>query len=206
MAFEKNVFINCPFDKEYVRFLRPLLFTVIYCGLNPKISQTKDSGKVRIKHIYSLIQNSKYSVHDLSRMKAKRGGDLARFNMPFELGLDMGARFSARRNTKLARKKFLIIDAQDFRYQKALSDISGNDIEAYKNQPRLLVVKVRNWILSHEKRKIKTGSIIWEKYNEFYFDFTESLKNEGYKPLDFQEMKYSELIYFIKKWIRESRI
>lgn len=27
--FSRNVFINCPFDAEYVSLLRPLLFTVI---------------------------------------------------------------------------------------------------------------------------------------------------------------------------------
>ena len=29
-GYESNVFINCPFDKEYYALLRPLLFTIIY--------------------------------------------------------------------------------------------------------------------------------------------------------------------------------
>lgn len=28
--FSKNVFVNCPFDKDYLSLLRPLLFTVVY--------------------------------------------------------------------------------------------------------------------------------------------------------------------------------
>ncbi len=32
MAFERNVFVNCPFDTQYVPLLRPLLFTIIYLG------------------------------------------------------------------------------------------------------------------------------------------------------------------------------
>jgi len=28
--FDKNVFINCPFDQEYLSLLRPLLFTILY--------------------------------------------------------------------------------------------------------------------------------------------------------------------------------
>jgi len=31
-SYEWNVFINCPFDKEYFPLLRPLLFTIIYLG------------------------------------------------------------------------------------------------------------------------------------------------------------------------------
>jgi hypothetical protein len=28
MPFHKNVFVNCPFDSDYLLLLRPLLFTV----------------------------------------------------------------------------------------------------------------------------------------------------------------------------------
>jgi hypothetical protein len=30
MAFESNVFINCPFDDDYKALLRPFIFTVLY--------------------------------------------------------------------------------------------------------------------------------------------------------------------------------
>ncbi|MFL6236225.1 MAG: hypothetical protein ACJ76N_24045 [Thermoanaerobaculia bacterium] len=36
--FEKNVFINCPFDDGYRPLLRPLLFTILHLGFNPKIA------------------------------------------------------------------------------------------------------------------------------------------------------------------------
>ncbi len=31
-GFDQNVFVNCPFDDEYLPLLRPLLFTIIYLG------------------------------------------------------------------------------------------------------------------------------------------------------------------------------
>lgn len=37
-TFETNVFINCPFDENYLPLLRPLLFTVIYLRLKPRIA------------------------------------------------------------------------------------------------------------------------------------------------------------------------
>jgi hypothetical protein len=96
MAFDKHVFLNCPFDEEYKLLLKPLLFTLISFGFTPKISETLDSGETRVKGIEKLIEESKYSIHDLSRMQASAKDELARFNMPFELGLDLGCkRFKA---------------------------------------------------------------------------------------------------------------
>ena len=56
MAFKDNVFINCPFDVEYYSLLRPLVFTVIYLGLRPRIAlERTDSGETRIAKIIELI-------------------------------------------------------------------------------------------------------------------------------------------------------
>lgn len=74
--FEANVFINCPFDKEYNDLLKPLLFTVIRIGLEPRIaSERLDSGEVRLEKIVELIECSKYGIHDLSRCRAEKRGD-----------------------------------------------------------------------------------------------------------------------------------
>lgn len=93
MSFEDNVFINCPFDEEYHALLRPILFTTIYLGLKPRIAlERSDSGEPRITKIIELIRESKYAIHDLSRLKARRKGEFFRLNMPFELGIDVGCR------------------------------------------------------------------------------------------------------------------
>ena len=50
MGFDRNVFVNCPFDEEYLPLLRPLVFTIIYLGLEPRIALERlDSGKARIE-------------------------------------------------------------------------------------------------------------------------------------------------------------
>jgi len=72
-TFETNVFINCPFDKEYKPLLRALLFVVIDCGFEPRIaSESIDSGEIRVEKIKNLIKASRYSIHDLSRMETLR--------------------------------------------------------------------------------------------------------------------------------------
>ncbi len=142
-GFETNVFINCPFDKEYQPLLWALLFVVIDCGFEPRIAlENANAGVVRIEKIKDLIQISQYSIHDLSRAEALHNGDLPRFNMPFELGLDLGCRnFGVAEHTT---KKCLILEKERYRYQQVLSDISGNDIEAHNDSAELLVRCVRD--------------------------------------------------------------
>ena len=89
--FDTNVFVNCPYDDYFRPLLRPLLFTVLRAGLNPRLAAERlNSGETRFSKIVELVRESKYAIHDLSRIKAKRAGKYFRFNMPFELGLDVG--------------------------------------------------------------------------------------------------------------------
>jgi len=68
---ENAIFINCPFDDEYLPLLRALLFVSRFYGLDVKIASTDlDSKSNRLARIISLMRESKYSVHDLSKMKS----------------------------------------------------------------------------------------------------------------------------------------
>ncbi|CAN5619604.1 hypothetical protein BH24ACT18_BH24ACT18_11450 [soil metagenome] len=114
--FSKNVFINCPFDSKYVVLLRPLLFTLVYLGYVPRIaSESLDSGKPRIEKIVQLITESKFSIHDLSRLQSSERDEFYRLNMPFELGIDFGCRSFAEGDAKF--KRFLILEK---RYRQEL--------------------------------------------------------------------------------------
>jgi len=96
-TFGKNVFINCPFDEAYRPLLEPLLFTIVSFGYCPRIAaERSDSGESRLSKIAELVAESKYSIHDLSRLKAPKAGALQRMNMPFELGIDYGTVCTAR--------------------------------------------------------------------------------------------------------------
>jgi hypothetical protein len=111
MTFERNVFVNCPFDKQFLPLLRPLLFTIIYLRLNPRIAlERMDSGEGRLEKILALIEQSKYSIHDLSRSEANAVGELYRLNMPFELGLDYGCRFFGK--GELQEKRALVLESK----------------------------------------------------------------------------------------------
>jgi hypothetical protein len=90
-GFSDCVFINCPFDRDYLSILEGLTFTIIDAGFAPRCAlEDPDSGEVRLRRIQGIIETSRYSIHDISRVELSP--TFPRFNMPFELGLDLGCR------------------------------------------------------------------------------------------------------------------
>jgi hypothetical protein len=144
--FSSSVFINCPLDEEYFDLLRPLLFTVIFIGLKPRLAlECSDSGETRIDKLTRIISETKYSIHDLSRIQAVEKDDFYRMNMPFEIGMDYGCRKYS--NGKQRTKKSLILEKEKYRYIRALSDLSGFDIKSHNNEPSKIVEVVRDWVV-----------------------------------------------------------
>lgn len=202
--FGKNVFINCPFDPAYYSLLRPLLFTIVYLGFNPKIAlERSDSGEQRIDKICDLIKKSKYSIHDLSRLKSRKKGEFYRLNMPFELGIDYGCRRFA--SNYFRGKKCLILEKGTFDYRKALSDISGVDIKNHENKPAKMVQAIRNWFVETVGLRKATGpTAIWYQFNDFASDFYSRRQKEGFSDEDLDMMPIREYINFIKRWMRSN--
>ena len=152
-----SVFINCPFDENYQPFFDAILFTVYFCNFTPRCAKEVDDGtENRIDKIVKIIKESRYAIHDLSRTELNND-DLPRFNMPFELGLFMGARkFGGGPNR---HKKALILDIEPHRYQKFILDISGIDVTSHGGEVRSAVRQVRNW-LSTQTGDLPSGSFI----------------------------------------------
>ena len=91
--YEKNVFVNCPFDKGFRQLLLGVVFTIIYFGYKPRLSlERADSAENRIDKIIGLIKESRFGIHDLSRLVSRTEGEVYRMNMPFELGIDYGCK------------------------------------------------------------------------------------------------------------------
>lgn len=202
MKHNTNVFINCPFDKEYRPLLRSLVFTLLYLDFIPNLSSNQSSSTVRIEEIKRLIKKSKYGIHDISRCKPMTNGDLPRFNMPFELGLDIGC--LAFGNSKQKTKKILILESKRYFFQKVLSDIAGQDISSHKDSPQELIGKVRNWLLENNAKKhFHNPSRIWYAYNQFGSDLVEKLQERKYSKNEIEGMPNSEYVKFCKDWLKK---
>jgi hypothetical protein len=198
-GFESSLFINCPFDREYVPLLHSLVFVVFECGFQPRLaSEQADSGRVRIDKIRDLIRSCRYSIHDISRIEALHPGDEPRFNMPFELGLDLGCRYYGA--PRLREKQCLILEKERYRYQRVLSDISGNDIRAHGSDPEVLIKEVRNWLRVVTDTVLPSGESLWERFNLFRIYLAHMMGQLRFSDRDVQALEVVEYIGFIRDW------
>jgi len=88
--FEQSVFINCPFDPAYEDLLHAIVITTVSLGFIPRCALETGNTDYRFPHILDLLAKSKYSIHDLSRFTGEGRANLARMNMPLELGVAIG--------------------------------------------------------------------------------------------------------------------
>jgi hypothetical protein len=102
-----------------------------------------DSGPSRMDRIYTIISESRFSIHDLSRVELSSAG-LPRMNMPLEFGVCLGARYFG--GDEHRKKVCLVLDVEAQRYHKFISDVSGQDIQTYNSDISLLIGILRNFL------------------------------------------------------------
>ncbi len=167
--FQRSVFVNCPFDNDYLPFLHAMVFSIHDCGFVARLA-VEDTGasEMRIDKITRIIRESCYSVHDISRVEGAGPSNLPRFNMPFEAGLAMGAtRFESPPLGRL-RRDFLLLDAQRYRDKQTLGDLAGQDSKSHENDPQKMVSAVRGFLAAKAKPDRTRGAdAIWRRYESF---------------------------------------
>lgn len=191
--YDRNVFINCPFDDAYTEILNAILFTVHKCGFILRCAKEfEDSHSIRIHNIITLIKESKYGIHDLSRVAVDDLNKLPRFNMPLELGIFIGcAEFGMKQHKK---KQYLIIESEDFRFKRFVSDLSGQDIKAHNDDPAEAVKCIRNWLANKAQEKIPSHSVIWKQYLEFKENLPALCAENAWIPAELTFGEYSSLV------------
>ena len=199
--YADNVFINCPFDRNYLPLFQATIFVVFDCGFVARCAQElDDASQVRIDKIGDIIAECKYGVHDISRTERDRKSKLPRFNMPLELGMFLSAkRFGQRQQRK---KVCLVLDKEPYRYQSFISDISGQDVRSHDGDPRTLVGVVRSWLRTASNRMtIPGGAAIWRRYKRFRADLPALCKEVR---LSEGEMVFNDYTNFISRWLRQN--
>ncbi len=194
-----SVFINCPFDEAYRPLFEATVFAVAHCGFAPRCAlEIVDAAGTRIDKIMDLIGKCPLGIHDISRTEPDPVSGLPRFNMPFELGLFLGARRFGGRQQKA--KHCLVLDTERYRYQKFLSDIAGQDIEAHGNDTGRLITKVRDFLRTHsEGRRLPGGAVIKRDFARF-----EARKPAICAALDLEpdELTFVDLAYLVAYYLK----
>jgi hypothetical protein len=199
-AAARAVFINCPFDDGFKPILRAIVFAIISSGYHPRCAlDATDSAEIRVSKIAAMIGECDWGIHDLSRVETGAGG-VPRFNMPMELGLHLGARLLGEGRHR--RKRALILDAVPHRYDAALSDISGQDIEAHANDPDEVIRCVRNWLSEHRPHNappLPGPAAMQADYRLFQTEVGELLLARRLDRLD--HLTHSDFMFAVRDWI-----
>ncbi|WP_426235358.1 hypothetical protein [Pararhizobium sp. DWP1-1-3] len=202
--FDRNVFINCPFDAEFAALLQAAVFCVVYFGLTPRLaSERLEAGENRLDKIVDLIQRSRYSIHDLSRCRAREAGEFLRMNMPFELGVDLGYRRSGAKGAHL--KKFLIFEREPYDLKRTLSDIAGQDVDHHRDDYETVIKKVRDFFRVEANVDAPGPSKLVSDYATFQGWMTEKKIHEGHSEREAVNLPMQERVDEMKAWVRLGR-
>lgn len=162
----RDVFVNAPFDDQYLPLLKVLLFTIHACGFVARTAlEDVGANEQRLHKIQRLIEESRLSVHDISRIELDGPSKLPRFNMPFELGLAMGAA----RYGQAHSRDLLVLCKTRHQDKVALSDLAGQDAKPHNDDPKELMKCMRTFLASKSKGSVSVagGEALWKKYEAF---------------------------------------
>jgi len=200
LEYEQNVFINCPFDDAYKPLFDAVVFAVQICGFRPRCAlEARNAGQARLERIMNIISECKYGVHDISRTELDKTSSLPRFNMPFELGLDLGARRYG--SSQHRSKRLLVMDRNSHRYQKFLSDLAGLDVVPHSEKTKNIVRHVRDWLsLESENPHLPGGLYIYKRYQLFQRELPLFCRD---RKLDISELTFGDFTHILRIYLEE---
>lgn len=199
-AFERSVFINCPFDEEYAPLLEAALFCVVYFGFSPRLANERlEDGENRLDKIIDMIRGSMYSIHDLSHCKVAHVDDFVRMNMPFEFGIDVGFRRSG--IARLSEKKFLIFEKNQYDLKRSLSDTAGQDVQYHRNDFAFIIRRARDFFRVEADYPAPGPSKLISDYATFQGWMTEKKIFEGHSETETVNLPTKERLDEMKVWV-----
>lgn len=199
--FNQNVFINCPLDDRYNSLFLAIIFTIHMLGFRARCSQEiNDSGRNRLEKIMRMIGECRFGIHDLSRIQ--RTGNLPRFNMPFELGIDLGLRHGGVKRWKV--KTHLVLETEQHRYKQFISDLAGVDVSAHNNRVSDAITAVRDWLDSAskpgKKHPLPSGALIYKEYRKFRRNLRRICEKSD---LHMNQMTFTDYSYVVAYFLSE---
>lgn len=123
--------------------------------------------------------------------------------MPFELGVDFGCRRYG--GKPFSEKVILILEENPYRYQAAISDLAGNDIEAHGGDPETAVRKVRKWISGLGNFERIGAYRIFSEYEDFYKWYYRLQLKYGLSEREIQDYSTPELLDEMRNWTERDR-
>lgn len=137
----------------------------------------------RLDRIINLIEESDFSIHDLSRIETTSG--IPRFNMPLELGLAL-----YRSHITKGRHRIFVFEKEPYRVQQSTSDVSGIDAQIHNGKPKGVMAGLRNIFCQADETTVPE---MLESYRAVKLKLPELRRNAGGKSL-FEASVFQDLI------------
>lgn len=118
--------------------------------------------------------------------------------MPFELGIDFGCRRFG--GEQLSKKVILILEEQPYRYQAAISDLAGSDIESHGGNYEVAVRKIRNWLVGLGGFERIGAARVLADYEDFQQWHYEQQSKAGFSEEDIVDYPTAELLDAMLGW------
>jgi len=194
-----RVFINCPFDDDYGELLRAIAFTIAVCGYKPTCAlDDDDAGRIRFDKLKALISEADFAVHDLSRIELSEDTATPRFNMPFELGLYLGAKhFGGRRQRE---KRCLVIAKTRREWAPTISDLAGVDPSFHGGKPDAVIRAVRDFLHAAPDGSMLPGETALIAYHRRFLRDLPKIA-EAARQTPEEALRYRNYITFLQEFL-----
>ncbi len=132
----ESVFLNIPYDRGFEDLYLAYIVGLTQLGL--RVNATIGvPNQGRLETIIGLIEESDFSIHDLSRIELSKG--IPRFNMPVELGMAL-----YRSHISKGRHRACVFESKPYRTQRSTSDINGIDPQIHNGTAKGVMAGLRN--------------------------------------------------------------
>jgi hypothetical protein len=169
----ESVFLNIPYDGAFEELYLAYIVGLTQLGLRIYAALAVPS-QGRLQTIIQLIEQSEFSIHDLSRVEISHG--VPRFNMPVELGLAL-----YRSHATKGKHRVFIFESKPYRAQRSTSDVNGIDPQIHKGTPKGLMSALRN--MFRQQEDVTTVPEMLASYRAVKHKLPELRRNAGSKSL-----------------------
>lgn len=143
-----SVFLNIPYDAGFENLLLAYIAAISAFGFAPRATLEIPFGQRRLDRILMLIRQSKYSIHDLSRVQLDRNSPRTpRFNMAFELGITVALEKSSH-----PQHEWVVCESVLRRINKSLSDLDGTDAYIHGGRVKGVLREMGNAFVGTERQ------------------------------------------------------
>jgi hypothetical protein len=132
----ESVFLNIPYDLRFEDLYLAYIVGLTQLGLRVNATVAAPN-QGRLDTIIGLIEESNFSIHDLSRIELSKG--IPRFNMPVELGLAL-----YRSHVTKGKHRVYVFESKPYRAQRSTSDINGIDPQIHNGTAKGVMAGLRN--------------------------------------------------------------